>query len=152
MTSYNSNWFTLLLLCTSAPLVLCCERFDRGSRQVKRGPVDLVTEDYDVSHFQRIGPSQNGYCPFLKKCSVFENWLLYRISWFTCHIFFKIMLFSFVFVFIYLSRYYFVYHRTITLTLILTLILVLTPILILILTLTPYTLCYPCNTGQRWSR
>ena len=25
-----------LLLCTNAPLVLCCDRFDRGSRQVQR--------------------------------------------------------------------------------------------------------------------
>ena len=32
----RSNWFTLLLLCTSAPLILCCDRFDRGSRQAKR--------------------------------------------------------------------------------------------------------------------
>ena len=41
--------FSLLLLSISAPLVLCCDRFDRGSRQVKRDPVDLVTEDYDLS-------------------------------------------------------------------------------------------------------
>ena len=55
MMSYSSNWFTLLLLCTSAPLVLCCDRFDSGSKQVKREPVDLVTpEDYDVSLCQRI--------------------------------------------------------------------------------------------------
>ena len=52
MTSYNSNWFTLLLLiCTFAPLVLCCDRFGRGSRQVKREPVVEV----DVSLCQRIG-------------------------------------------------------------------------------------------------
>ena len=50
-----SNWFTLLLLCTSAPLVLYCDRFDRGSRQVKRELVDLLMEDYDVSLFQRVG-------------------------------------------------------------------------------------------------
>ena len=49
------KWFSLLLLCTSAPLVLCCDRFDRGSRQVKHEPVDLVTEDYNVSLCQRIG-------------------------------------------------------------------------------------------------
>ena len=47
-------WFTLLLLCTSAPLVLYCDRFDRGSRQVKREPVDLLMEDYDVSLSQRV--------------------------------------------------------------------------------------------------
>ena len=46
--SYSSNWITLLLLCTSAPLVLCCDRFDHGSRQVKRDLVNLVTEDYDI--------------------------------------------------------------------------------------------------------
>ena len=54
MTSYSINWFTLLLLCTSAPLVLCCDRFDHGSRQVKRELVDLVMEDYDVSLCQRM--------------------------------------------------------------------------------------------------
>ena len=54
INSFSSNWFTLLLLCTSAPLVLYCDRFDRGSRQVKREPVDMVTEDYDVSLCQRV--------------------------------------------------------------------------------------------------
>ena len=49
ITSYSSNWIRLLLLCTIAPLVLCCDRFDRGSRQVKRDPVDLVTVDYAVT-------------------------------------------------------------------------------------------------------
>ena len=46
ITSYSGNWTTLLLLCTSAPLVLRCDRFNRGSRQVKHDPVNLVTEDY----------------------------------------------------------------------------------------------------------
>ena len=55
INSFSSNWFTLLLLCTSAPLVLYCDRFDLGSRQVKREPVDRVTEDYDVSFCQRVG-------------------------------------------------------------------------------------------------
>ena len=55
MTSYSSDWFTLLLLCASAPLDLCCDQFDRDSGQVKREPVDLVTVDYDVSLCQRIG-------------------------------------------------------------------------------------------------
>ena len=55
INSFSSNWFTLLLLCTSAPLVLYCDRFDRGSRQVKREPVDMVTENYDVSLCQRVG-------------------------------------------------------------------------------------------------
>ena len=43
ITSYSSNWIMplFMLLCTSAPLVLCCGQFDRGSRQVKRDPVDL---------------------------------------------------------------------------------------------------------------
>ena len=54
MMSYSSNWFMLLLLCTSAPLVLCCDQFDRGSRRVKREPVDLVSEDYGVSLCQQI--------------------------------------------------------------------------------------------------
>ena len=47
ITSYSSNWITILLLCTSSPLVLCCDRFDHGLRQVKSDPVGLVTEDYD---------------------------------------------------------------------------------------------------------
>ena len=34
----GSSWFKLLLLCASALLVLCCDRFDRGSRQVKHEP------------------------------------------------------------------------------------------------------------------
>ena len=33
---------------------LCGDRFDRGSRQVEREPVDLATEDYDVSLCRRI--------------------------------------------------------------------------------------------------
>ena len=37
------------MLCTSALLVLCCDRFDRGSRQVKRDPGDLVTVGYDIT-------------------------------------------------------------------------------------------------------
>ena len=32
---HTSNWFTLLLLCTSVPLVLCCYRSDRGARTGK---------------------------------------------------------------------------------------------------------------------
>ena len=40
--SYSSNWITLLLLCISAPLALCCDWFECGSRQVKRDLVDLV--------------------------------------------------------------------------------------------------------------
>ena len=56
MTPYVSNCFTLLLLCTSTPLVLCCDRIDRGSRQVKREPVDMVTGNFNVSLCQRIMP------------------------------------------------------------------------------------------------
>ena len=44
----------LLLLCPKAPLVLCGDRFDHGSRQAKCKPVDLAIEDYDVSLCQRI--------------------------------------------------------------------------------------------------
>ena len=55
ITPYSSNWITLLLLlCTSAPLVLCCDWFDCGSRQVKRDPVDLVTVNYDIKLHWRI--------------------------------------------------------------------------------------------------
>ena len=49
-----SNWITLLLLCIRTPLLLCYDRFDRGSRQVKRDPVDLVTEDFDITLRLRI--------------------------------------------------------------------------------------------------
>ena len=49
ITSYSSNWIMLLLLCTSAPLVLCCDQFDHGSRQVKGDPVDLLTVNYDIN-------------------------------------------------------------------------------------------------------
>ena len=38
----------------SAQLVLCCDRFDRGSRQVKRDQVDLLTVDYDMTLRWRI--------------------------------------------------------------------------------------------------
>ena len=30
-----------------ASLVLCCDQFDCGSREVKREQVDLATQDYD---------------------------------------------------------------------------------------------------------
>ena len=50
----HNNWITLLLLCTKAPLVLCCDWFDRGSRQVKGDPVDLVMDDYDITLCWRI--------------------------------------------------------------------------------------------------
>ena len=49
ITSNSKNGITLLLLCTSAPSVLCCDRFGRGSRQVKCDPVDLVTDDNDIT-------------------------------------------------------------------------------------------------------
>ena len=44
----------LLLLCTSTPLVLCCDRCDCGSRQIKRDLVDLVTVDYDITLHWRL--------------------------------------------------------------------------------------------------
>ena len=44
--------------CTSVPLVLRSDGFDRGSRQVKGEPVDLVMEDFDVSLYQRIESSK----------------------------------------------------------------------------------------------
>ena len=43
------------MLCTSATLALCGDRFDRGSRQIKREPVGLATMDDDVSLCQRVG-------------------------------------------------------------------------------------------------
>ena len=49
MKSYSSKWFTPLFLCISAPLVLCRDWFDHGSRQVKHEPVVLITENYDIS-------------------------------------------------------------------------------------------------------
>ena len=52
--SYSSYWITLLL-CTSAPLVLWYDRFDCGSRQVKRDQVHLVTKDYDITLCWPIG-------------------------------------------------------------------------------------------------
>ena len=39
----------LLLLCISALLVLCGDRFDRSSRQVNRETIDMAMEDFDVS-------------------------------------------------------------------------------------------------------
>ena len=45
-TSYSSNWFTFTASVPMhrAPSVLCGDRFDRGSRLVKREPVYLATE------------------------------------------------------------------------------------------------------------
>ena len=40
----------LVLPYTSASLSLCCDQFDRGSKQAKHEPVHLATEDYDI-HF-----------------------------------------------------------------------------------------------------
>ena len=45
MTSFSSKWFTPLLLCNSAPLVLCCDWFDRGSRRVKKELVDAGNKE-----------------------------------------------------------------------------------------------------------
>ena len=53
MTAYSNNWFTLLLLCTSASLVLCCDQLDHGSR-LKCEPLDLVTEHYEITLSQQI--------------------------------------------------------------------------------------------------
>ena len=54
ITSFNSTGSRKLLPCTSVPLALCCDRVNHGSRQVKRDPVDLVTEDYDLTLRWRI--------------------------------------------------------------------------------------------------
>ena len=45
------KWIMPQLLCSSSPLVFCCDQFDPGSRQVKHDPVDLVTEGYDITLF-----------------------------------------------------------------------------------------------------
>ena len=47
--SGNGPVSLVLLLYTSAPLVLCYDRFNHGSRLVKCDPVDLVMEDYDIT-------------------------------------------------------------------------------------------------------
>ena len=67
MTSYKSNWFILLLLCTSVPFVLCFDRFDCGSSQVKREPVDLVMNDYDIKLCQRIAMNVVNHLGIVKK-------------------------------------------------------------------------------------
>ena len=65
--SYSSKWIMLVLLCTSAPLVLCYDWFNHGSRQVKHDPVDLVTVDYYTALCCQIGLSE-----FLKEPPVFS--------------------------------------------------------------------------------
>ena len=47
--SYSSNWITLLLLCTRAPLVLRCDRFDRGFKTGKA--VKKMTEGIATAHW-----------------------------------------------------------------------------------------------------
>ena len=63
MTTYGSNWFTLLLICTSAPLVMCGDWFDLGPRQVKCERVDPATEDmmyHLVSEFLSMCQNDDG--------------------------------------------------------------------------------------------
>ena len=46
----GSQGTAVLLLCPSAPLVLCYDWFDHGSIKTGKGElVDLLTEDYDIS-------------------------------------------------------------------------------------------------------
>ena len=84
-----------MFLCTSASLVLCCDQFDRGSRQVMCEPVDLVTVDYDVSLCQRIllrlvsGPTgvesgDHSYCCDVGK-SLLETIPSPNRPWFSIH-------------------------------------------------------------------
>ena len=61
MTSCNCNWFTLLFLCISAPLVLCCDQFDCCSSQVWPGNGGLwrITlsankTNFEIKHTLRI--------------------------------------------------------------------------------------------------
>ena len=49
ITSYSSNWIIVSLPCTSASLVLHCDRFDHDLRQLKRDLIDLVMGDYDIT-------------------------------------------------------------------------------------------------------
>ena len=99
IASYSSNRITQLLLCTSAKLVLCRDQFDRGSRQVKRDQVDLLTVDYDITLCWRI-PKKIYHLKevnFLRirtlmkhivlKCFVNTNWLNYSMHflWLMLH-------------------------------------------------------------------
>ena len=61
---YSKNRIMLLLLCTSAPMVLYCNWFGRGSRQAKRDPVDLVTVGYEITLWWRIDPSPDEFKVF----------------------------------------------------------------------------------------
>ena len=97
MTSYGSSWFTLLLLCASAPLDLCCDRFYHGSRQAKREPVDLVTDDYDISLCQQILMGLYSTAFILIS---FQGTLQSHLMWapFFCFVLFYFVLFFFVIV------------------------------------------------------
>ena len=82
-----SDWFTLLLLCTNATLILCYYWFDHGSSQVKRELVDLVMEDYDVSVCQQIELS-NWNCMLTKNfilCKLDAFFKLFTSFWYTLY-------------------------------------------------------------------
>ena len=49
-----NDYVMQIMLCNNAPLVLCCDRFDHGSRQVKHDLVEMVMEDYDIALSWRI--------------------------------------------------------------------------------------------------
>ena len=89
LTSYSSNWFTLLLLCTSASLVLYCDRFDRGSRQREDSILlyveslrDKVTSDEDAWRpLIRYGIII-WFCGDIPSCRMpwnIWNWLYYQL-------------------------------------------------------------------------
>ena len=48
---------------------LCCDRFDRGSRQVKCEPVDLVMKDYDVFAGKAMKSHSNNWFTLLLLCT-----------------------------------------------------------------------------------
>ena len=77
MTSYSSYWFTLLLLCISAPLVFCCDQFDQGSRQVKCEPVDLVMEDREYPLHSYVIANKRGHSSSIPHSIHFINDLAY---------------------------------------------------------------------------
>ena len=74
---HHSNWFTLLLLCTSAPLVLCFNRFDRGLRQAKCEPVELrriMTSHFVSEYFQTLKNEPLPFSLFIPYLFAFCLW------------------------------------------------------------------------------
>ena len=70
ITSYSSYWISLRLLCTSAPVVLCYDWFNRVSGQIKCDPVNLVMEDFHINLCWGIVVN---WSPFLISCTMLKN-------------------------------------------------------------------------------